>query len=558
VAQIPSRIFEIVQQLKEDKKPKKVRVRKVLKWFGAARRGTKIIAEIEEVLGVAGLDTEPPFSEAGIDDRVQFALRSANASTGVVSAKDKSIEPEEAFDETGIEEAGAVATLPKETNGGGYFTSPDHLEPEAEELPTQAAADDRPVSSQPHDWTISTIREKWNKGQLDLQPAYQREYVWKLRPELPSRLIESLLLEIPIPPIYFGKIPGGRLEVIDGQQRLTTLISFINNEFELKRLEAMGSLNGKKFCNLSEEQQAKIFDAAIRSVVIDSGNNADLRYEIFERLNRGSMALNEQELRNCVYRGPFNDLLAELEKYSYWRKIRGTPSPDPRFVEREIILRVFAFINRFQFYAGNLKRFLNEYMKSYAPNDSEQIQEQAEIFRQTAQNIYSVFGAHSARLYSVDEKSNKGSWDAKFSVAALDIQVSALVGKNNSKVQACAEQLRELYLFLLLTDPMLRTAIETHTGGTTQTKYRWTVYKNAAEQIVDGQILEPRFFDLTFRQKLFKQSPICKICGNQIHSFEDSTVDHIHPHSKGGKTVEENGQLAHRTCNARKNAALLV
>ena len=72
MAQIPSRIFEIVQQLKEDKKPKKVRVRKVLKWFGAARRGVKIIEEIQEVLEVAGLDTEPPFSEAGIDDRVQF------------------------------------------------------------------------------------------------------------------------------------------------------------------------------------------------------------------------------------------------------------------------------------------------------------------------------------------------------------------------------------------------------------------------------------------------------------------------------------------------------
>ncbi|MGD0907552.1 MAG: HNH endonuclease signature motif containing protein [Candidatus Acidiferrales bacterium] len=270
------------------------------------------------------------------------------------------------------------------------------------------------------------------------------------------------------------------------------------------------------------------------------------------------MALNEQELRNCVYRGPFNDLLAKLESDSYWRKIRGTPNPEPRFIEREIILRVFAFVNRLQFYAGNLKRFLNEYMKSHAPHAPEQIQELEEIFLQTTQNIYSVFGAHSARLYSADEKSNNGSWDTKFSVAALDIQVGALVGKQPAKVQACAEQLREQYLFLLLTDPMLKTAIETHTGGTTQTKYRWTAYKNAAEPIIDGQILEPRFFDLAFRQKLFKQSPICKICGNQIHSFEDCTVDHIHPYSKGGKTVEENSQLAHRTCNARKNAALLV
>jgi hypothetical protein len=141
-------------------------------------------------------------------------------------------------------------------------------------------------------------------------------------------------LEIPIPPIYFGRIEGGKLEVIDGQQRLQTMIDFINNKFELKRLERMGSLNGKLFRDLSEEQQTKIFDVAIHSVVIDAGTNTDLRYEIFERLNRGSMALNEQELRNCVYRGPFNDLLAELEKDANWRKIRGTATPDPRFVER--------------------------------------------------------------------------------------------------------------------------------------------------------------------------------------------------------------------------------
>jgi hypothetical protein len=91
--------------------------------------------------------------------------------------------------------------------GAPSATSPDHLEPD-DDTPPPAKADDRPVSSQPHDWTLSTLRDKLERGQLELQPTYQREYVWKLRPELPSRLIESLLLEIPIPPIYFGKITG--------------------------------------------------------------------------------------------------------------------------------------------------------------------------------------------------------------------------------------------------------------------------------------------------------------------------------------------------------------
>jgi hypothetical protein len=82
-------------------------------------------------------------------------------------------------------------------------------------------------------------------------------------------------------------------------------------------------LNGKYYKDLLDRDQTKISDATIRSVVIDARSNADLRYEVFERLNRGSMALNEQELRNCVYRGPFNDLVGELETDPSWRKVKG-------------------------------------------------------------------------------------------------------------------------------------------------------------------------------------------------------------------------------------------
>ncbi|MCU1256740.1 MAG: hypothetical protein JWM83_3039 [Candidatus Angelobacter sp.] len=543
--EIPSRIFEIVQQLKESKPPRRATVRKVLKWFNASRRGANVVNEIQETLAVSGLETEPVFAAASLDEPLRFILCSSPTVAQDLSPSLPSI----TTSPSGPQGPALSEASPENP-------SPDLLEPESEEISTSPNLDDRPVSSQPHDWTLSTLRDKWDRGQLDLQPTYQREYVWRLRPELPSRLIESLLLEIPIPPIYFGKTAGARLEVIDGQQRLTTMIEFMSNKFPLQRLERMGSLNGKLFRELSEDNQSKILDAPIRSVVIDAGNNTELRYEIFERLNRGSMALNEQELRNCVFRGVFNDLLAELEQDSYWRKVRGSTVPEPRFIEREAILRFFAFVNRIQFYAGNLKRFLNEYMKSYAPRDIDQIKVQANMFRQTIQNIYTVFGSNSARLYNLDDRTNKGAWDTKFSVAALDIQASALVGKPIGKVQAAAEQIREQYLFSLLTDPMLQAAISKQTGGTIQTKYRWTALRSLVEPIIDGYILEPRFFDYAFRRQLFDKSPICKICGNQIHLFEDSTVDHIHPYGRGGKTIPENSQLAHRSCNARKNMSL--
>lgn len=259
--------------------------------------------------------------------------------------------------------------------------SDDYLEPEPDDEQATGRPDNRPVTSQSSDWTISALRDKLDRGLLLLQPKFQCEYVWSLCPELPSRLIESLLLEIPIPPIYFGKDADGHLEMIDGQQRLTTLINFVSNKFPLRKLNRMASLNHKFFKDLSTPMQEKILDTPIRSIVIDAAKNSDLRYEVFERLNRGSMVLNEQELRNCVYRGPFNDLLAELEEDVAWRKVEGGDTPDSRFKEREIILRFFAFGDRWQHYTGNLKRFLNEYMGQYAPHQPEAVRATCQLLQ---------------------------------------------------------------------------------------------------------------------------------------------------------------------------------
>ena len=353
---------------------------------------------------------------------------------------------------------------------------------------------------------------------------------------------------------YFGRISEGTLEVIDGQQRLQTLINFVGNNFALQRLHSMSSLNGKFFRELTAEQQEKIRDATIRSVVIDAAANADLRYEIFERLNRGSMTLNEQELRNCVYRGPFNDLLHELEGDIHWRRVKGGQEPDPRFKEREMILRFFAFAYRLPFYTGNLKRFLNDYMGSHAPRAAEELRTHGMLFRQTMQNIYAVFGPESARLYDVERKSNRGRWDTKFSISALDIQAGALMDRPPAKVQQCAEQIRELFLFTLLTDAEEQDAISKRTAGASQTRYRWTKFRGLVDPIIDGTMVEPRFFSFEFRKELYDKNRACKLCGGEIHTFEDSTVDHITPYSRGGKTVPENAQLMHRACNARKNA----
>jgi hypothetical protein len=505
----PKQIVEIVERLKAGQVLPSYKVQSIREWFEAEQPGANI-SDINAALASCDLETIPSIDEAKIDGAVSFHLTATD----------------------------------------------DYLEPEVEDEQPTGTPDDGPVSVQIADWTIQTLRLTVEGGNLTLQPKFQREYVWSLKPELPSRLIESLLLQIPIPPIYFYNDTenDNTLEVIDGQQRLTTLIDFISNKFALRKLNRMPSLNQKFFKDLPKPFQNTIRNTAIRTITINAHRNSDLRYEVFERLNRGSMALNEQELRNCVYRGPFNDLLAELERDIWWRKVKGGDDPEPRFKEREMILRFFAFADRLQHYTGNLKRFLNGYMANYAPHQADALSAQATLFKQTMQNIYTVFGKNSARLYVVNPRTKLGDWDTKFSVTAFDIQASALMNQHPMRVQRSAEQIKELFLFTWLTDTDIQAATTKATGSAVQTKIRWTRFRTLVEPIIGGTAIEPRFFGFEFRKQLFERSPLCQLCKNEIHSLEDSTVDHIIPYSKGGKTIPNNGQLAHRGCNASKNA----
>jgi hypothetical protein len=504
-------------------------------------------------LNEIGLTTDPVFKSVEIDDQVVFSKAKSNGTPDEApiaqtsEAGGPSVASLSASDQPAVDIPTATAT-PTE----------NELEPEDEDDEPVTKSDDRPVTSDSRDWTILSLQDKVNRGQLILQPEYQREYVWKLKPELPSRLIESLLLNIPIPPIYFGKIVGGSMEIIDGQQRLTTLLNYVANKFPLQKLRGLNSLNGKLFKDLPKEHQEKILDSPIRSIVIDAAKNMDLRYEIFERLNRGSMQLNEQEIRNCVSRGPFNDLLLELEKDPTWRKVKGGSEPEGRFKEREMILRFFAFANRLQQYTGSLKRFLNEYMGKYAPSDPQDLKTHATLFKHTVQNIYAVFGKEAARPYALNTDSNEGTWDKKFSINVFDMQAAALMNRPTTKVQQASEQLRELFIFTILTDTELQDAISKHTGSTSQTKVRWSRFRELTDPIINGTVAEPRFYSYQFREGLWKKSHVCLLCKNEIHEFDDSTVDHILAWARGGKTTPSNGQLAHRSCNARKNAKLIL
>ena len=155
-----------------------------------------------------------------------------------------------------------------------------------------------------------------HKQWVNTRPEYQRRQVWDNKKK--SRLIESLLMNVPIPPIYLYEIDYSRYEVMDGQQRLNSIIEFFENRFKLSSLSGWPLLTGRSYADLPQLIQRGLNRRRLSATVIISDLKAkpytadDLRSQVFDRLNTGGIQLNAQELRNCLYPGTFNKLLIEV------------------------------------------------------------------------------------------------------------------------------------------------------------------------------------------------------------------------------------------------------
>ena len=263
------------------------------------------------------------------------------------------------------------------------------------------------------DFTVSSIIDKINRGKVDLRPSYQREYVWTVRTA--SKLIESLLLNIPVPTMFFHEVKSGKLEVVDGKQRLTSIWSFVQNEFpggqafKLSGLEVYHELNGKTFDELNETFQEIILDYPLNVHTISKTSQPDFVFEVFERLNMGATQLNEQELRNCIYQGAYTDLLEELTLNESFLFANRSKMPHLRMRDRELILRFFTMQRTTPsgFYLP-AKSWLNEEMRENKDLLPKEATEMTELFEKTLKLSVDIFGDCAFRPAKYPEASKKG------------------------------------------------------------------------------------------------------------------------------------------------------
>lgn len=414
----------------------------------------------------------------------------------------------------------------------------------------------RKIYTEQGDLEIESLLGKYQRGRLNIQPEYQRQFVWDKAKS--SKLIESALLDIPLPVVYLSEEKDGKENVIDGQQRLTSFFSFINgklpdgSDFKLSGLKVFTELNGKKYSELSEEIQDKIRYYKLRTIKFKKESDSDLQFEIFARLNTGSVPLNDQELRNCVYRGKFNVLLKELSEDYDFRYLLGLTAADKRMKDRELVLRFASFhFNTYLNYRAPIKNFLNHTMEKYQDISIADEQALRLAFKNTVQIIKTLLDKNAfKRFYRGDEKNRNGKWETqKFNVSLFDILMYSFAREDKNVVYRNLDRIREALIDLMTTDQDFIDAIELSTSSVKAVTHRFDKWRMTLQSILGIGQTEPRCFTYNLKKELFEADDTCALCGNKIRNIDDSAVDHIEQYWTGGKTIPENARLTHRYCN---------
>ncbi|GAB0058713.1 hypothetical protein SIID45300_03068 [Candidatus Magnetaquicoccaceae bacterium FCR-1] len=231
-----------------------------------------------------------------------------------------------------------------------HFESDESLEAEdmldsgvePEEIGINKPFDPTKINVQTKQMSLDTLVKRINENEIDLSPDFQRNEVWKKPAK--CRLIESLLIRIPLPAFYMDATDEGHWLVVDGLQRLSTLRDFIlHKSLDLSDLEFLKDVEGKRFNELPRNYQRRIEETQVTVYLIEKGTPPDVKFNIFKRINTGGMPLSAQEIRHALHQGPATERIKVLAESQAFLKATANGMKNQRMADRECVLRFLAF-----------------------------------------------------------------------------------------------------------------------------------------------------------------------------------------------------------------------
>ncbi len=252
----------------------------------------------------------------------------------------------------------------------------------------------RRLHTETYDFSISTLVNHL-KDQAIVIPEFQRNYVWNRGQA--SRLIESLIIQCPIPVIYLNQERDETLSVIDGNQRLTSIKLFFEDGFELQGLTAYPELEGNSFSDLDPRFRRHIQNRTLRCITILKETHPQIKFDVFERINTGAVQLNPQEVRHGVYHGPLMKFVDDLSNEKIWKSISGHRN-DTRMKGGEMVLRYLALNHRQKKYRKPLKGFLNEFCTEFHNLGEDTALQWKQEFLTSIEAVNYLFGKKSFKI----------------------------------------------------------------------------------------------------------------------------------------------------------------
>lgn len=323
----------------------------------------------------------------------------------------------------------------------------DSVDPSESDIENKYNTNQAQIFIQRNDFLIPNLLQMIeNKEVLDISPPYQRRARWNDKKR--SHLIESLLMNVPIPPVFLYEVDLAKYEVMDGQQRIQTIKLFFKSKFKLKNLRRWSELNGYTYDDLPPRIQQGLLRRGLAAVIIltessqDNEKSIELRQYVFERLNTGGERLNPQEVRNCIYASPFNDMLHRISRSDLFTKIWDIPSRESRepqhvspklmnnklyskMADCEIVLRFFA-LSELDKFKGGLKLTLDNCMQRKMKLTKIQCKTLENKYMKTLALAWDIFGDKLFKLPGKD-----GNLFGRKSIPYADAALIALAGMMN-------------------------------------------------------------------------------------------------------------------------------